>query len=57
MGILLSAPVSAVPVLTVGTIASGQFIALQLSHLKHLGVVELDIGVTSAPVVFVDGFG
>jgi hypothetical protein len=42
VGVLLSSPESAVPVLTVGTVTGGKFVTLQFCNFQNLRVIELN---------------
>ena len=48
--VLLCAPVSAVPELSVCRVAAGQLVALERSHLQHLGLLKVNRSVAGAPV-------
>lgn len=42
VGVLLSSPESAVPVLAVGTVTGSKFVTLKLSDFQNLRVIELN---------------
>ncbi len=42
VGVLLSSPEGAVPVLTVGTVTGGKFVTLQFCNFQNLRVIELN---------------
>lgn len=48
--VLLCAPVSAVPVLSVCRVAAGQLVTLERSHLQHFGFLKVNRSVAGAPV-------